>query len=248
MSMHARFTHALHFGPVWLSIAVLGVHLLRTGLYGMAVVAAAWLGLLLTRQRWVALVTPWLLLAAGGWWTGWAYAGQPASSAILHGALGVLTAGAAVAFRFPVVQQRYDRHIGTSVPSAISFAVVFVVLAFLQVRLRKPIPLMAERLLEGAGWMEAWALATYAAWLTRRILDARLIGPLRGRLWLLFSAVFFLQLLLGLTGFTVFLMTGKLHLPIPALILAGSIYRDTSLFMPILFTITVLLVGPAWCS
>ena len=43
-------------------------------------------------------------------------------------------------------------------------------------------------------------------------------------------------------------MTGKLHLPVPAIILAGPIYRLEGLFMPILFLSTLLLSGPAWCS
>lgn len=40
----------------------------------------------------------------------------------------------------------------------------------------------------------------------------------------------------------------KLHLPIPAVILAGPLYRFDGLFMPILFISTLLLSGPAWCS
>lgn len=44
------------------------------------------------------------------------------------------------------------------------------------------------------------------------------------------------------------LMTGELHLPVPAMIAAGPVFRGQGLFMPILFTVTVLLVGPAWCS
>jgi polyferredoxin len=60
--------------------------------------------------------------------------------------------------------------------------------------------------------------------------------------------VFFLQFGLGLAGVDQCLMTGKLHLPIPALILAGSIFRGGGFFMPILFISTVLLAGAAWCS
>lgn len=43
-------------------------------------------------------------------------------------------------------------------------------------------------------------------------------------------------------------MTGKLHLPVPMMILAGPIYRGHISVMPILFVSTVLLSGPAWCS
>jgi polyferredoxin len=66
--------------------------------------------------------------------------------------------------------------------------------------------------------------------------------------WTTFSIVFFTQLFIGLAGFDKFLMTGKLHLPIPMLILAGPIYRGQLSVMSILFLSTVILTGPAWCS
>jgi polyferredoxin len=64
----------------------------------------------------------------------------------------------------------------------------------------------------------------------------------------LFSIIFFAQLILALTGFDKFMMNDKIHLPIPAMILAGPIYRGSGFFMPILFISTIVLVGPAWCS
>jgi polyferredoxin len=108
--------------------------------------------------------------------------------------------------------------------------------------------LMAERYVPGAGWIELILLAAYAAWLVGMLYDPRNTALWRRRLWTLFSLVFFAQLALGLTGVERFLMSGKLHLPIPAMIVAGPLYRGEGLFMPILFTVTVLLVGPAWCS
>jgi polyferredoxin len=60
--------------------------------------------------------------------------------------------------------------------------------------------------------------------------------------------LFFGQFLLGIVGFEKFLMTGELHLPVPALILSGPIYRGEVSFMTLLFISTVLLTGPAWCS
>ncbi len=71
---------------------------------------------------------------------------------------------------------------------------------------------------------------------------------IRSRIWGFFSLIFFAQLILGLAGIQEMLMTGKLHLPVPALIVAGPLYRGSGFFMLILFTVTVLLVGPAWCS
>ncbi|HWR04017.1 MAG TPA: 4Fe-4S binding protein, partial [Humidesulfovibrio sp.] len=108
--------------------------------------------------------------------------------------------------------------------------------------------LLVDRFVPGSGWLEMLLLGLYAAWLTGRMLEPKEHKRLRPRIWALFSALFFGQLALGLAGFTDLLMTGKLHLPVPALIAAGPIFRGGGLFMPILFASTVLLVGPAWCS
>jgi polyferredoxin len=44
------------------------------------------------------------------------------------------------------------------------------------------------------------------------------------------------------------LMTGELHLPVPALIAAGPVYRGEGFFMLALYGSSLLLLGPAWCS
>lgn len=108
--------------------------------------------------------------------------------------------------------------------------------------------LLADRFLPGSGPLAMLAFSIYAGWLAGRMLDPAAHKRLRPRIWALFSAVFFLQLLLGLAGIQDLLMTGRLHLPVPALIAAGPLFRGGGLFMPILFASTVLLVGPAWCS
>jgi len=127
----------------------------------------------------------------------------------------------------------------------------FVLTAFLLSisTLKSSIPLLlTERFWPESGPVEIAFLSIYAACLTLLMLSKKKSSPIRLWMWRLFSFVFFLQLFLGLLGFSSFLMTGKLHLPIPALILAGPIYRGEGFFMLILFLCTVLLVGPAWCS
>ncbi len=126
-------------------------------------------------------------------------------------------------------------------------AVAGGLLAVVQAKVARPM-LLAERFLPGAGWIELALLAAYAGWLAGKMQDARASATWRRRVWLLFSVVFFGQLLLGLAGCERLLMTGKLHLPIPALIVAGPLYRGEGFFMPTLFLTTLLLVGPAWCS
>ena len=133
-------------------------------------------------------------------------------------------------------------------PGAAACALTFLGLALVQ--LKVPVPmLLAERFLPGAGWLEASLLAVYAGFAVEAMLRHGQSPRVRRLIWGLFSFVFFAQLATGLAGFGSFLMSGALHLPVPALIAAGPLFRGgEGLFMPILFGITVLLVGPAWCS
>ncbi len=115
--------------------------------------------------------------------------------------------------------------------------------------MKEPFPiLMLDRFFPGWAWLEIAGLATYAAWLMPKMLNPASAKIWRPRIWYLFTIVFFGQLALGLLGFEQFLMTGKLHLPVPAMIAAGPIYRGEGFFMLVLFLSTVVLVGPAWCS
>ncbi len=108
--------------------------------------------------------------------------------------------------------------------------------------------LLAERFVPGAGWVEIALLATYACVVLRWMADPRRQPRVRSRVWALFSAVFFAQLILGLAGVERCLMTGELHLPVPAMILAGPLYRGHPGSMVWLLAGTLLLVGPGWCS
>jgi len=108
--------------------------------------------------------------------------------------------------------------------------------------------LLLERFFPGSGVIEIILLALYAAWMTEKMAAAKDTSRIRTRIWLLFSMIFFLQFILGVSGISKLLMTGDLHLPIPALIIAGPLFRGAGIFMPLLFLFTVVLSGPAWCS
>ncbi|MFZ5426544.1 MAG: 4Fe-4S binding protein [Thermodesulfobacteriota bacterium] len=135
----------------------------------------------------------------------------------------------------------------STIPSLAASALTFLGLSAVQLKVPSPM-LLAERFLPGAGWLEASLLAVYAGFAAGAMLAPGRSPVIRRRIWTLFSVVFFGQLALGLLGFERFLMTGKLHLPVPALIAAGPLFRGDGLFMLILFGVTVLLAGPAWCS
>lgn len=141
----------------------------------------------------------------------------------------------------------FDR--GAAVPGWQATAFWLTVGLLVTARAKAPFALLlADRFFPGWGALEIVLLGFYAAWLTGRMVTAPRTGPIRSRYWAFFSLVFFAQLGLGLAGATSFLMTGALHLPVPALIVAGPIYRGGGLFMPILYLGTLLLVGPGWCS
>jgi polyferredoxin len=129
----------------------------------------------------------------------------------------------------------------------LAFVLSFALLSIIQLKVKNPM-LIFERFYAGTGWIEILILSGFAAFLMNKMLDKTQTEKWRNRTWLLFSIVFFSQLALGLMGFDKFLMTGNLHLPIPAMILAGPIYRFEISFMPILFLSTIILTGPAWCS
>ncbi len=129
----------------------------------------------------------------------------------------------------------------------IVFLLTFTLLAFVQIKIERPM-LLAERFIKGSGWIEILLISIYGAFVVSKMQYPLNVPKWRKITWTTFSIVFFSQLLIGLSGFDKFLMTGKLHLPIPMMILAGPIYRGQLSVMTVLFLSTVILTGPAWCS
>ncbi len=127
------------------------------------------------------------------------------------------------------------------------FMLTVFLLTFVQIKVDNPM-LLLERFVKGGGWVEIALIGLYGAIVAYKMQDPGKVQAWRKYTWFAFSVVFFLQLLLGLIGFDRFLMTGKLHLPVPAMILAGPIYRGHTSMMSILFVSTLILSGPAWCS
>ncbi|MFH2010419.1 MAG: 4Fe-4S dicluster domain-containing protein [bacterium] len=242
--------------PVLLSAGVVGAHFLRAGDPGL--MAASWAVplLLLIRRRWSARIVQGLLVAAAVFWLVLLsrLAGMRQEMGLAWGRLAAIliavsltAAGAALVFERQRLRELYrDTDVGAAA-SVAAFWITAVGLTVVQ-RVVSPPMLLAERFWQGGGWLTILALSTYAAWIAEQLLRPGQQARWRRRLWGLFSAVFFLQLLLGISGLERLLMSGALHLPVPAVIIGGPIYRGEGFFMPILFGVTVLLVGPAWCS
>lgn len=129
----------------------------------------------------------------------------------------------------------------------IVFSLTLILLAFVQVKVENPM-LIAERFFKGGGWIEIIVISLYGSFIVYKMQDPLNVPKWRKITWTVFSIVFFSQLIAGLSGFEKFLMTGKLHLPIPMMIIGGPIYRAQLSVMTILFISTVIITGPAWCS
>ncbi len=246
-----------------LNLALLGAHFLRIGEPGHMTACMGLGALAFSRRAWVRGVLTMALLAAAATWVGTGselirfrtVAGMPwIRLALIMGGLFASSLAGAVLLHGKTGQTAYNRQDHTTCLRTWVFLAVTGIL--LIARFKAPFPiLLADRFpfsiswrLSGWGGLEIFALALYAQWLAARLLDPAEHRRLRPLFWAGFSAVFFLQLALGLAGLERLLMTGNLHLPVPALIAAGPLFRGEGLFMPFLLGISVLLLGPAWCS
>lgn len=245
-----------------LAALLLGAHFLRAGRWAFVLLSLVAPALVLVPRPWAR---PWLriLLTAGAlrWLhTTWVLVqartavGAPwlRMAAILGGVALFTVAAAALLPRWRQPEPEPDREhgarpAGQAWGSLLCVVITTGVLAGLQLGVQRPL-LLAERLLPGLGWLQAAALGLYAGFVHDALRTPAGAARARPWLWRAFSVLFFVQLLLGVAGVQQLLMSGRLHLPVPALILAGPLYRGGGLFMPLLFGITVLLVGPAWCS
>ncbi|MGE4554501.1 MAG: 4Fe-4S binding protein, partial [Desulfovibrionaceae bacterium] len=241
------------------ALLALAAHFWRAGEPGWAAAGLGLAGLLTARRAWVRVGAAWALAAGTGVWG--LTAGRLVEARLALGlpwrrgavillAVAALTALAAAGLR--------ARAAGAGEPGAhaarrgepwATGAALLAAGLLALTREASPLPvLLLDRFAPGWGGLEVFGLALYAGWLTGRMLAARDTARLRLALWAGFSVVFFGQLLLGLAGASELLMTGRLHLPVPALILAGPAYRGGGWFMLLLFASTVALAGPAWCS
>ncbi len=245
----------MRYVPLILSSLLLAAHHSRAGETGLMGLWFCVPFLLLLKRRWSDRALQVLLLAGAAEWiatlaefvSAYERMGRPTTRmTLIIGGVALFTVlSAALLF----TKGRRNRLPADDVtgPGFAAFLLAGALLATVQV-VTHPAGILLERFLPTGGWWEGALLAVYAGWLADRLREPRRIKQLRPKVWLAFSIVFFTQLLLGLAGADWFLMTGKLHLPVPALIYAGPLFRGGGMFMAILFSVSVLALGPAWCS
>ena len=239
-----------------LSLLLLAGHFLRFGNTALCLSLAALAVLAATRRAWLrialmAVLAAGLLVWAGTWVDFLTFrmaSGRPwVRMSMIMAAIAGLNSLSLVWLARAGGRSFFNRSPEQATPEGGAFILTAVLLGITRGTVRLPI-LLLDRFYPGWGWLEILALAVYAAWVAGRMSDPARSSTARSRIWGLFSLVFFLQLVLGLTGIRELLMTGALHLPVPAVIIGGPLYRGGGYFMPILFAATLLLVGPAWCS
>ena len=240
----------------FIALLLLGAHALRQNDLGLTFAFVFVAALFWTRQAWVRLISICALLWGGYLWADvtvgligmrqamgmeWTRLAVIMASVIVFNAIGLwfLIGNAARSF--------FSRDVERGTARAAMFAITSFTLATARSNVEFPI-LLLDRFLPGWGWLEIACLGWYAQWVGGMALDGAGHRRIRPRIWAFFSMVFFGQLLLGLSGVDRMLMTGALHLPVPALIAGGPLFRGEGFFMVVLFSVTVLLVGPAWCS
>ncbi|HPR32205.1 MAG TPA: 4Fe-4S binding protein [Prolixibacteraceae bacterium] len=127
------------------------------------------------------------------------------------------------------------------------FLFVAFVLSMIQWKTDLPM-LLFERFARGAGWIEVGMVSVFGAFIAYKMHDRKESARWRKISWTVFSVWFFLQLFLGILVDMRFLLTGELHLPVPAMMISGPLYRGEKSVMTLLFLSTLVLTGPAWCS
>ena len=239
-----------------LNILVFAAHFLRTGNPGATIAVLLFWPLMSIRQRWMKTVLQlgftfatlfWLKttlemihfrMATDEAWT---------RMAIIMLAVVCVCGASALLLNHPIIAARFSLQANGAVWSTAAFMFTFGLLAIVQLKVSRPM-LLLERFVPGGGWIEVTALSVYSAIIVQKMRHPRDARIWRKRIWLLFAAVFFGQFMVGVLGIDQFLMSGKLHVPVPAVILAGPVFRGEGFFMPILLAVTLLLVGPSWCS
>lgn len=239
-----------------LGILVFAAHFLRVGNWGATAAILLFLPMLKMRHQWMRAVLQAAFVFAAISWVNitsemvqvrMAMGAPWARMVVIMGVVIFLCVISALLLNHKKIRSQYSAHNAASRWSTAAFFLTFALLAIVQLKVSRPM-LLPERFGPGGGWIAVFVLATYAALLVQKMSDKKAAPLWRKRIWLLFSFVFFGQFVMGVLGANRFLMSGQLHVPVPAVIVAGPLFRGEGFFMPILLAVTLLLVGPAWCS
>jgi polyferredoxin len=233
------------------SFLLLSAHFLRLGNKGLFLIALSSSLLVYLKPPYIRFILSIVLLAGFPLWLRTAYeiaearmsAGRPFVRAVI-----IIAAVALFTLFSSWAAFKKSRFASTSENWLAVLTFIFSLSLLSIVMIKKPQMILLERFFDGGGEVQVFLASFFGSVVSVKLWDLKDHAKWRLRFWLAFSIFFYLQLLMGMFGEKIFLVTGKLHIPIPAMVIAGPVYRGEGFFMPILFVATILLVGPAWCS
>ena len=252
------FTLGQFLSWLWtvLILVLLGAHFYRAGEYGMVLCVAGVLGLRCSSESWTRWAVGLFLLWGMLEWCASACTlaqvrmtmGTPwMRGALILSSVAVATGLTGLMAARQAARLAREQGAGNACLRASVFIAVFLSLYY--IRKFAPIDLLLlERFFPGQGMIEIFFAAWYGSFAAGLLADRRKSRKARTRLWLFFACAFFVQFALGLLGVSQMLLTGRLHVPIPAFILYGGVFRESLNAMPFIVLISTLLLGSAWCS
>lgn len=231
-------------------------HFWRIGQYGISVACMLFpLFFLQMRGDWLRRISHILLVALAGCWMWTAgefvqirqFLGQPWHRlAFILAGTALFTLLAATLMNSESIRRRNSLQAAVSDLQLMAFFMVLFI--FGGIWATRPGLLLLERLLPGFGALQCLLAALWAGWVCGALADQSRAAAFRMRIWKIFSLTFFIQLFLGIAVHGLFLLSGRLHIPVPGVIPAAWFYGQGSVFMLILYGISILLLGGAWCS
>lgn len=242
-----------------LMLVILGAHYFRGGEYGFALVLAGILFFFFCRKDWQTYTVSFFLFYGFAEWV--LTSAEVMKIRMLFGqdyvravsillVVALLTLGCALwvyaRAESNAVQERGARKMVVKAKAWIFFS-VFVTAYWLD-RLAPLGLLAAGRFAPFLGTVQIFCISCYAVWVFSKLENPKTHNRYRPIIWIVFSLVFFAQLFLGMAGMQKFLMTGRLHFPVPGFIVFGAVYKAAAGFMFGLVLIAVLLTGSGWCS
>lgn len=243
---------------IWaaLMVLVLGAHFFRAGEYGITICAGGVFLFLCSQSAWKRHAAAFFLLWGMLEWFYSAYSlalmrqhmGLPGSRAtLILVAVAVITGLSGASAGKTASRIAKARETENAVFQGIVFISIFLVLFYLQQADRITF-LLLERFFPLTGSAQIFLVSWYGAFFAGKLVDPNHSRKARQQVWTIFGCLFFAQFFLGLLGFDKMLLTGKLHVPVPAFILFGPIFRGTFSMMPVIVLVATVLAGSAWCS
>ena len=257
-SLGKTFTLGQCLAWLWgsLILVLLGAHFYRASDYGMVLCVVGMLVLFCSTASWkrwaVALFLLWGMLEWSVSACTLAQVRMTIGMPWMRGAL-ILSSVAIVTGLTGIVVARQAKRLAREKEEADAFfrAIVFMAVFFCLFLMRRFAPLdflLLERFFPKWGGVEIFFAACYGSFVAGLLADDRKARKVRPRLWMAFTCIFFVQFALGLLGVGQMLLTGKFHVPVPAFIIYGTVFRESFNVMPFIVLVSTLLLGSAWCS